>query len=1249
MESSSKYLEISSFSEYNSFNARENSIIFAWESPRNVEKIEITFSKAFLMKNGIPNDTIKKIFYWLNTWPNNMVEGAEITGSGFSGWKKHDDWYRGRWQPAFFAKHSRDDKCFICFEPLSRQELKTDIPVDFDSKIVKFRRTLKIKVVFDRSVNLKESINDIKFFTTSGLENHEFLVELGDMKPFLNQGENIFLKVDVFNGFLLKKSFLEAPISGIEGRFELMELDQSRVHHVLGHVSPEPDDFDNTLITIRILKGIRADDLVLLKGFSFKLVDLTSRNFLFIPDLDVLVKKPGLNMNLRILQEKHDVTPFINEKHELPAQFQVAFSKSGQVSDVKGYPGGSLESIEFQEDVLLGKSIHDRINELPEQDYFTSWNEFKDKKRFYFVVGCDSVRSKCAINLDGRLCVPKQFIENVVGRDTPRVFWTKEYLSIKLDIGVDGRDLQHDVLRNPVERIRDAGYRPVLRTSWQDPSARLTITQECFATLLQGTKPGTRPLGDDDVVVFSKLSFTNMDNVHHELSCDVDIGEQKGLLDKDYKFHKLQDSVQIFSLEHHSKITEGNNGFLVRFYNHVKKEEREVYSERPYIFQSTCSFTPKEINTQDQTFSIAFTLAPGEHGEVIYKFPLLSLETSWLKVGKTPYKTNSNELIFPREEHDIFSREKDKASPEITNLLIKDLISLDYKRELKAVNAYWDLLIDELPIIEVPNEEFNTFYKAHVVNVRITNDREVNSDRIIGRVGATGYGCYSNEVSMITMNLDRQGFHDEARKILEVFIRYQGTPGLEGDYDDIEGLYFGAGGYERGKGYNQGHGFVLWAIVEHFYLSHDVQWVKEIRDSLLSACDWIISERDKFKKRLNEWLETSWLPRESDAFPPCFGLLPPGGVEDITDYWFWFVTNAYNFMGLLLVAKMFSELGDPESSRLIYHARDYHSAIKKAIHHSILHSPVVTLRDGTFQPHVPCRVLRRGRGFGWIQEVLEGAIHLIRSGILLPGSQESTWIMRDLEDNLYLSPVYGYWIPDDVFKLKWFNLGGFSLQPWLLPNHACYLLKGQVKHFLRAFFNSFSVLYRDDTKMFTEHPLPTMFDWYGNHFKTSDEANFMESFRKMLVLEKFSGAGEPSAFNDFELLLQKPDTLEICSFAPRKWFDSGLSIEVERLPTYFGEVSFKIYSFLENLSEFQVELKIEIVTLEFIPRLKYVNIHLRHPDELAMIKNVKVENSTNLLSKIKHDKDIIHVSLSRSPIDGSKINEKIHVKMRVMF
>src|SRR5207247_7630082 len=115
-------------------------------------------------------------------------------------------------------------------------------------------------------------------------------------------------------------------------------------------------------------------------------------------------------------------------------------------------------------------------------------------------------------------------------------------------------------------------------------------------------------------------------------------------------------------------------------------------------------------------------------------------------------------------------------------------------------------------------------------------------------------------------------------------------------------------------------------------------------------------------------------------------------------------------------------------------------------------SPLVRLRDGTAVPQIPSHVHRRGRSFGWICQTLEGALHLLITGALDSRSPEADWIIKDYEDNLYLSNQYGYTLSD--FDRDWFNRGGMSMQACLLFTVEPYLERDDVNHALRALFNA---------------------------------------------------------------------------------------------------------------------------------------------------------------------------------------------------
>ena len=154
--------------------------------------------------------------------------------------------------------------------------------------------------------------------------------------------------------------------------------------------------------------------------------------------------------------------------------------------------------------------------------------------------------------------------------------------------------------------------------------------------------------------------------------------------------------------------------------------------------------------------------------------------------------------------------------------------------------------------------------------------------------------------------------------------------------------------------------------------------------------------------------------------------------------------------------------------------------------------------------------------------------------LIAPTSREALWILKDFEDNLYLSDHYGYRIED--FDRHWFDRGGFSMQACLLLDVEPYLYRDDVEHALRAMFNAIAANYFPDTRMLTEHALPELGDWRGDHYKSSDEANAAGWLRYLFVREE----GD-------ELLLGQG--------IPRAWLRPGKRIGVENACTHFGKMS----------------------------------------------------------------------------------------------
>ncbi len=450
------------------------------------------------------------------------------------------------------------------------------------------------------------------------------------------------------------------------------------------------------------------------------------------------------------------------------------------------------------------------------------------------------------------------------------------------------------------------------------------------------------------------------------------------------------------------------------------------------------------------------------------------------------------------------------------------IVGLDYAREKQDVIAYWRARIQQGTQIHTPNETLNNFYRTHLMHLLVINDREPGADRQVARCGGFYYGSFPDEGCMAITDLDRRAYHQEAERCLELYLHYQGTVPLPGNFKSSEGVFYGSGGYEE-AGYNRNHGWVLWCLAEHYRYTRDRAWLERVAPALVKGCEWIIRERQAT-------LQPGTIQH---------GFLPSGSLEDVTDYWTWLPTNAYASWGFHAAAEVLAEIGHPEAGRLAREAQAFTNDLKTGFFEACARSPVVPLRNGTWVPHFPARQERRGRDFGWLREVLEGACHLIYCGLIGPKELPARWILEDFEDNLFLSPGYGYQAED--FERQWFDLGGFSMQSNLLLFPPLYLWRDEPKHFLRGYFNAFTSAFFPDTMTMCEHALPDLTGWRGDHFKSSDEANSNGWLRSMFLAED-------------------GDSLWVGQAIPREWMRHGQKISLERAATHFGQASVEFIS-----------------------------------------------------------------------------------------
>jgi len=498
---------------------------------------------------------------------------------------------------------------------------------------------------------------------------------------------------------------------------------------------------------------------------------------------------------------------------------------------------------------------------------------------------------------------------------------------------------------------------------------------------------------------------------------------------------------------------------------------------------------------------------------------------------------------------------------------MESLSRLDFEKCREEVSRFWRLENRKGSQLRSPVPQLDTLHAGHLSHVEITDFAMPDAPDLINTsAGTSTYGNFSNESCMVVQELDQRGFHDDCRRRLDLWVRYQGTAPQPGNFSDFDGMYYGAGGFEQGH-YNQHHGCVLWCLAEHFLLTRDREWFGNVADSVIAGADWIFRQRRRTMGELPH--SRGWE----------HGFLPAGSLEDVTEFHYWLSTNCLTWRGADRAAQALDVYGHPEARRLRQEADAYGLDLIRGFETMRQHAPLVKLRDGRWVPQYPSRLYCRGRDVGWIRQVIEGAAYLLISGLYGSRSRQASWILDDYQDNLYLTPPYGYVLREP--ELDIFNRGGFSIQPCLLAGLMPHLERDEPEIYLWMFFNAFAAVYREEISGMIEHPMPELGFSTSVTFKTSDEANAVMWMRYMILY-----------WND--------RLLHFGRAIPRAWFAQDTPIELIGLCTRFGKVGVQYGA---ARADKKITARLELGALRDSPQ---VLVRFRHPDKAA-IRAVRVD------------------------------------------
>jgi len=332
---------------------------------------------------------------------------------------------------------------------------------------------------------------------------------------------------------------------------------------------------------------------------------------------------------------------------------------------------------------------------------------------------------------------------------------------------------------------------------------------------------------------------------------------------------------------------------------------------------------------------------------------------------------------------------------------------------------------------------------------------------------------------------------------------------------------------------------MIYVTAKNYRLSGDRDQFDRLLPYTLKALDWCLGQ----------------IRRAQGNQGSATGLIG-SPLNDLTGEGVWAFTQAYVYAALEMLGKALEQIGHPRANECLEAAASFRESVERAFAAAAVRSPLVQLRNHTWIPYVPCEATKSGRLFEqWYPtDVDTGAIHLLRLKVLPFDGALADCLLNDHEDNLYL---HGW---------------GMANEPVYNPQATAYLLRDEPKAVIRAFYSYMACAFSHSALEPVEH----RWGW-GQYFgPPSTDGAWFELYRHMLIHE----------LDD--------DTLLLLQATPRKWLEDGKRIEVERAPTYYGELSMSVES---KAGSSQLSAQIKMPNRR---SPKQLVVRFRHPQDKPM-------------------------------------------------
>ena len=462
------------------------------------------------------------------------------------------------------------------------------------------------------------------------------------------------------------------------------------------------------------------------------------------------------------------------------------------------------------------------------------------------------------------------------------------------------------------------------------------------------------------------------------------------------------------------------------------------------------------------------------------------------------------------------------------------LLNTDFDAKLAECIAFWNAKLDKIADIELPEKRIEEMMKAGFLHLDLVCFGNEPDDAVAPVVGV--YTPIGTESTPIIQYIESVGDTELARRAIMYFLKKQRPDGFMQNF----------------QSYMSETGCGLWNAAEHFKYTHDIEWLKSIKDNLIRGCDYII-----------KWADES---RDESLRGRGYGMIY-GKVADIEHPFHSYMLNATTYGGLRSVADVLAYIDKAESERIGAFAEEFKANIIESLTETFAVAPVVPLSDGSW---VPTASLWPERNMlGLMSQFSLGGLSYTHGSMVIEDANLGGGHYLVTNGVLPADHVFMKFISNVFADMLAVDNAGYS-QPYYNLQPYGNILLGQTGAYISEFYNLMSALADRETYTFWEHL------YQVSPHKTHEEGWFLMRCRWMLYMDEYG---------KFDLL----------GAVPRKWLENGKRISFKGMACRYGRISVNVESRLESENAIYASIRLESNGFE-CPET--ISIRLPHPENL---------------------------------------------------